>query len=418
METRGGRVGRALPSRWRAVNVLTVVLVSAALLGGWLGAAPVAHAADTGFVVIQNRATSEFPKDVAFSLQAQSPDQVTDARFVYTLADSPITYSDVVPVAPAIRVSAAFTMDLQQRYLPPGLMIHYRWILDGQSGGIYSTPWANVMVQDARFPWQSMTKGPLTLYWYDGDSAFATTVLGDATKAYLRAASEAGVQSIPTGQIYLYASLNDLRGALAQGTDQWVGGQTFPQYHEIVLLGPSAQVTQVDRDVTHEVTHLAVDGATVELAPLPTWLDEGMAMVAEGPVDQPYQTALANAAKSGTLLSIQSLTANFPEDPNQALVAYAESESLVRYFVQTYGQERLSQLVDAFRHGQTTDQALENSAGVSAAQFERAWRASVSGTSSGPTWVHILSGPIDFVSAFVRGLIADLSAGKPGTAKP
>jgi len=418
METRRGRLGRAFQSSGRRARLLTVWAMTMAMLLAWLGAAPAAQAADSGFVVIQNQATSDFPKDVAFSLLAQSPDPVDLARFVYTLADSPITYSDIVPIAPAIRVSPSFTLDLQQRYLPPGVMIHYHWILDGQSGGTYSTPWANVMVQDARFPWQSMTKGPLTLYWYDGDTAFASTVLSDATKAYLRAASEVGVQTVPTGQIYLYSTLSDFRGALAQGADQWVGGQTFPQYHVIVLLGPSAQVTQVDRDVSHEVTHLAVDGATTELAPLPTWLDEGMAIVSEGSVDQTYQTALDNAAKSGALLSVQSLSGNFPEDPNQALVAYAESGSLVRYFVQTYGQERLSQLVDAFRHGQTLDQAFENSAGVSAQQFEQGWRASISAKPAGSDWVSVLSGPINFLSAFLRGLISDLSAGKTAAATP
>ncbi|HEX5415714.1 MAG TPA: peptidase MA family metallohydrolase [Chloroflexota bacterium] len=411
-----------MEARRGCLNLLLTFALVVSLVVGWLGAAPVARAADNGLVVTQNTARSEFPRDVVFSLQAQSPDQVAQARLLYRLADDPVTYSDLVPVSPNVRVSASFTMDLQQRYLPPGVVITYQWLLDGQSGATFATPWASVTVTDPRFAWQTVTKGPLTLHWYDGDTAFANAVLADGVNSYLKAAKTAGAQTLPRGDIYLYASDTDLRGALAQGTDTWVGGQTFPRYHVIVLLGPSAQAAQVDRDLSHEVTHLAVDGATMELAPLPTWLDEGMAMAAEGSSEPAYQTALTDAAHADQLLSLQSLSANFPEDPNQALVAYAESESLVNYFTQQYGQERLARLVDAYRHGQTADQAFQNSAGVSAKQFEAAWRQSVGAapiaSSGGSPLVRTLSGPIDFISAVIRGLIDDFSSPKLKPASP
>lgn len=404
------------------LRLLITLAFVASLLVGWLGAAPAALAADNGFVVTQDSAQSEFPKDVLFSLQAQSPDQVSMVHLLYRLADSPVTYSDLVPMPRSARISASYTMNLRQQYVPPGVVIHYQWLLDGQSGAKYATPWASVAVADSRFSWQSMTNGPLTLHWYDGNTTFASSVLADGLNSYLQAAKGVGLGSVPAGQIYLYASSTDLQGALAQGTNQWVGGQTFPQYHVIVLLGPSTQAQQVARDVSHEVTHLAIDGATAELAPLPTWLDEGMAMAAEGPTDPAYQSALADAARSGQLISLQSLSGNFPEDPNQALVAYAESESLVRYFDQVYGQGRFAQLVDAFRHGQTADQAFTNSAGVSATQFEIAWRQSIgaspTASSGGSTWIRIVSGPVDFMSALVRGLIGDFSAGKVKAASP
>lgn len=411
-----------METRRGCVSLLITLAFVVSLLVGWLGVAPAAWAADNGFVVAQNGAKSEFPKDVVFSLQAQSPEPVAQAHLVYRLSDDPISYSDHVPVSPSGRVSASFTLDLQQRYLPPGVVIHYQWLLDGLGGAKYATPWSDVTVADSRFAWHTLTNGPLTLHWYDGDQAFATTVLGDALKSYNQAGQAVGAQSFPHGDIYLYASAADLQGALARGTDQWVGGQTFPQYHVVVLLGPSVQSAQVDRDVSHEVTHLAIDGATAALAPLPTWLDEGMAMVAEGPADPSYLSALNDAAQSGQLLSLQSLSGTFPEDPNQALVAYAESESMVRYFTQVYGQERLTQLVDAYRHGQTDDQAFANSAGVSAARFEAAWRQSIGapavGASQGSPWVRVLSGPIDFLSALVRGLVSDISSGKVKPASP
>lgn len=416
-----------METRRGCLSLLVTLAFVASLLFGWLGVAPPALAADNGFVVAQNSAKSEFPNDVVFSLQAQSPDPVAQAHLVYRLSDDPVSFSDRVPVSPSGRVSASFTLDLQQRYLPPGVVIHYKWLLDGLSGAKYATPWSDVTVADPRFAWHTLTNGPLTLHWYDGDQAFAATVLGDALKSYYQAAQtvgarNAGPQNVPHGDIYLYASAADLQGALAQGTDQWVGGQTFPKYHVVVLLGPSAQPGQVDRDVSHEVTHLAVDGATAELAPLPTWLDEGMAMVAEGPADPSYLSALNDAAQSGQLLSLQSLSGNFPEDPNQALVAYAESESMVRYFTQVYGQERLTQLVDAYRHGQTDDQAFTNSVGVSASRFEAGWRQSIGapavGALEGSPWVRVLSGPIDFLSALVRGLVSDISSGKVKPASP
>src|SRR5262249_48287854 len=146
--------------------------------------------------------------------------------------------------------------------------------------------------------------------------------------------------------VFLYGKIADFRGVLGVGSQEWVGGQTFPQYRVVLLLVSVNDVASAQRSVAHEMTHLLLDSDPPgSVAPLPTRLDEGVAMVDEGPTQRAFQQALDQAKSGHHLISIQSLMGNFPEAPDEATVAYAESESMVRFFVTRYGQEKLAALI-------------------------------------------------------------------------
>ena len=70
---------------------------------------------------------------------------------------------------------------------------------------------------------------------------------------------------------------------------------------------------------------------------------------------------------------------------SDATLAYAESASLVGYFVQSYGQAKLATLIAAFRQGDTADEAFRQAIGMSQLAFQQQWEASLQGTSSPST---------------------------------
>jgi len=134
------------------------------------------------------------------------------------------------------------------------------------------------------------------------------------------------------------------------------------------------------------MTHMAIDTTAEDpYGALPTWLSEGMAMVAEGPMDPVFVQALNSAARSGRLLSIQSLSGNFPSSTEEATLAYAESGSIVDYFIRTYGQQKLAVLIRAFRAGSSSDEAFRAATGLSTLEFQHAWEASIGAVPSGST---------------------------------
>jgi hypothetical protein len=350
-------------------------LIALALIGI---AAPPANAASAGITVSENAVQNSFPKNIQFTVRAQSSSQISSARLAYRLGDDPITFVANANYTPGFRIVATYPIDLQRDYLPPGVIVHFQWQIQDMAGGEFTTAWSDLKVTDPRFLWHERGLGNVVLHWYEGDDNFADAILDSASKAFVAAQRDALAPWLGPVQIYVYANDQDFRSALGAGADEWIGGQTYSILHIVVILATSSNTDAARRVAVHEVTHATIDGANPDpFGPLPSWLDEGIAMMAEGDSLPVFTDALTKGIQGHHLMSLQSLSGSFPADPDQATLAYAESESVVRYFVKTYGRERLAILIAAFHAGNDADAAFQTTAGVSARDFERAWIASV-----------------------------------------
>ena len=67
----------------------------------------------------------------------------------------------------------------------------------------------------------------------------------------------------------------------------------------------------------------------------------------------------------------------FPTRPRRFGLAYAESVSAVDFFVETYGQERLVELITSFARGIGLDEAFLAATDADFASFDDAWLASL-----------------------------------------
>jgi hypothetical protein len=158
----------------------------------------------------------------------------------------------------------------------------------------------------------------------------------------------------------------------------WVGGQAYPE-ENIVILGTSGSDAQWDKDtVIHELTHVLVGHFTFScLGGVPQWLNEGLAVYSEGPLDSQFQKPLDQAIKADNLLSVRSISGSFSEVSDKADLSYAESYSLVNFLIKTYGQDKMTALLSAFRDGATSDQALTQTYGFNIDGLEDQWRTSI-----------------------------------------
>jgi hypothetical protein len=342
---------------------------------------------------------------------AQNISEITSVRFAYRLGDDPVTSVATVAFPPGFRIDLQHKIDLTRHFVPPGVTVHYQWELQDQTGAELQTDWADLAVVDPRYLWHEQSLGGVTLHWYDGDNQFADAVLGAGARALAAAAQEQSASSIPPVQVFLYANQNDLRSSLGAGSAQWVGGETLPAYHVVLLLASSADPVQAQRSIAHEMTHIAVAAGDNPFGPLPSWLDEGLAMVAEGEPDAPSVQALQAAAQSHRLLSIASISGNLPETTDQVVLAYAESDSIVRFLVRTYGNGKLNALIGAFRQGATEDEAFQQALGLSTIQFQQAWQSSLVPSASraaatgGSPILRTLSAPVQLVAAIIQDLV-------------
>ena len=132
------------------------------------------------------------------------------------------------------------------------------------------------------------------------------------------------------------------------------------------------------RTISHELTHLVVGQVTDNpYGGLPTWLNEGLAMAAEGIPSATFSTVFQNALNDGALISVRSLASPFSVYADISYLAYAESERIVTYLLETYGRDKMLELLNTFAGGSSYDGALEKVYGFDMDGLNREWMRSI-----------------------------------------
>lgn len=330
--------------------------------------------------VISNKHTNEFPNQIKFALEASSASEITKITLYYKLKGSSILTYAYPKFQRGRRIQTEYVWNTQTKYVPPGAELQYYWTIEDASGNKLKTQQSSFTIEDTRFRWQKQGNDKVTLYWYQGDASFAANILQFANKALDELSREVGIQLQEPVKIYIYASTKDLLGALEPKAQEWTGGRSFSELGIIALtVEPSTSgISWAQRAVPHELSHVVIHQATRNpYGDIPQWLDEGLAMHAEGELDASYQRVLEAAIKNNRLISLKSLASNFPADPEQARLSYAESHSVVEFILKRYGREKMAALLAVFKEGSTYDDALMAALGVDVDSLETEWRASL-----------------------------------------
>ena len=199
----------------------------------------------------------------------------------------------------------------------------------------------------------------LTLYWYEGDETFARELMATAQQVLLRLDSYAGAELSSPAAIYIYAKSEDLLGAMIF-PQEWTGGVAYTRFSTIAIGIPPDNLDWGKRAMTHELTHLVIHQVVFNpYNDLPTWLDEGIAMYAEGPMEPVFVNLLVNAINEDELITVRSLSSPFSAYVDEASLSYAESYSMVEFLIVTYGQAKMLELLNTFAEGSDYDGALD-----------------------------------------------------------
>jgi hypothetical protein len=328
--------------------------------------------------VVEEKHDISFRQKIVFTITVEGPSEISEATLLYRVAGQPVTGRGKGEFQPGRRVQASWEWSLSHDYIPPGTEIEYWWQIKDAAGGQLKTNQTTFTCEDDRFEWKELSSEKLRLYWYKGDDAFGKALFDKASEALDKLATDAGIEVKKQVKIFIYGSHEDLLGALAVDTQEWTGGQAFVDYGIVAIGVEPGELEWGKRATVHELTHLVVGQETKNpYGDLPHWLDEGLAMYAEGDLEPIYRTVLKKAADSDTLQSVQTLSSGFPADPNEAILAYAESYSLVDFITNKLGRDKMAKLLDIFAEGATYDGALTQALGMNTNGLEDAWRASI-----------------------------------------
>jgi len=337
--------------------------------------------ADGGVSIKSSGAEPQFPSAITFTLEAEADSDIVDVDLEYrVLRRSLVPESCRVDVdfTDGETVTATWRWDmLETGGLPPGTEVEYRWRIEDAGNNVVETPPDTVRFDDLRYDWDHISNDDVNFFWYAGDAAFIQDLAGAADEALNDLSSGIGVSLEQPANFYIYASTWDLHGALVY-PDEWTGGVAFPGYSTIVIGIAPGNVEWGKRTIAHELGHLVVHQYVFgPYGVLPTWLDEGLAMDAEGELRADLQQMLDHAIARDSLFSISSIASSFPTDPDEAKLSYAESYSVVRFLIDSYGGDKIVELLQVFRDGSTDDEALLQVYGFDTDGLGERWRVSL-----------------------------------------
>jgi hypothetical protein len=355
---------------------ISVAILMLLLLGGLV--MPVR--AQATIQVVSDTASLVFPEKIDFRAGFRAAANITAVVLEYGTAQ--LTCGTVEAKAfptftPGKDVQVDWSWEMRQSTsLAPGASVWWRWQVSDSTGAQFTSPTQTIIWLDSTHPWQVITGGDINLHYYAGGASFGRQLHDAAAKALARLAQDVGLGTELPVDIYIYANANDLKDAVLY-EPSWVGGQAFPE-DNIVIIGVSPD--ELDWGMTteaHELTHVLVGHLTFScLGFIPTWLNEGLAKYGGGGLQAYEQTTFDQAVASDTLISLRSLTGNFPES-DAAYLAYAESYSVVNFLIKTYGRNKMNTLLLDLRDGQTIDDALQAVYGFETDSLEAAWRSSI-----------------------------------------
>ncbi|MCP4607506.1 MAG: hypothetical protein GY845_02155 [Planctomycetes bacterium] len=313
--------------------------------------------------VSNNQTIINFPDTVGFTLEGTSALPVTKISLEYG-TDKRTLVNEISRVEPEYAtgsdVSASWVWLMKETFgsVPPGAKIWWRWRITDENDRMYTTPRQTVVYEDTRFNWKVESREDMDLYYHDRDSSFGKELTDGIEEKLARIELEAEIPEDRKIKILIYADNDEFQSAILFAPD-WAGGLAFTQYNIIVYGIRPDQFEWGKRTLAHEITHVLVEEATFgPFGDVPTWLNEGLAMHSEGEMTEYHKGILESAIANDELRSVQSISSSFPADPDMATLAYVQSSSLVSYLLDTYGWEKMRELLEVFKEGSTYDSGL------------------------------------------------------------
>jgi len=361
-----------------------LILTFGLLLATLVFPTPKAVSAAPGVDVIDDEPILNFPDSITFRATLEGSAPITSVILEY--GTDQLTCGTVVAKAfpqftPGTTVNAEWTWEMRQSgSLPPGATLWWRWRYTDENGVESVSEKKTLPWLDALHNWQTVTSGSINIHWYSGDQAFAEDLLNAALTGLARLQNDAGLQPDKPIHLYIYANTEDMKDAILY-EPSWTGGMAYSD-HDIVIIGISQSDLEWGRTtIAHELTHVLVGHLTFScLGDVPTWLNEGLAVYGEGDLDSDSQSQLNEAIRSDQLISVRSLSGGFSEVPSRAYLSYSQSYSIVKFLIETYGQDRMNSLLITLRDGTTVDDALTLVYGFDIDGLDNAWRQSIGAT--------------------------------------
>lgn len=320
-----------------------------------------------------------FGEEIQFKGSIHSPSPIKEAvLFIQPFGAD----TQLMQFKPGVTGKINLTYDVAKNPMRAFTRVDYWYQVKLQSGDENSSQTYSFFYEDNRYDWQRLDSERFEISWATGDLEFGQTLMNVAVDSLASAQSILPVDPLIPLRIYVYPTASELQSAVNLSSLSWSAGHADPDTGVILLSiapGPDARA-EMERQLPHEVMHILeyqILGDKYDHAPM--WLLEGLASSAELYPNPEYQQVLENAVKEESLIPIIVLCDSFPRDLSGAILAYAESNSFVRFIYQNYGGNGIIGLLNQYRDGLRCEAGVQAALGTSLVQVEGRWQTEILG---------------------------------------
>ncbi|MFC1879339.1 peptidase MA family metallohydrolase [Chloroflexota bacterium] len=332
-------------------------------------------------------ATYEFGERIDFQAIISTSVPVDLAIIAFQERDNPHTIVDRAQITALddSNYKITYSHKTSDDSLRAFVTVQFHFELIFEDGKELQIPGKEFIYVDDRVDWQWETRdevnSPFQVYHSRKDDLkFGQDVLDKAQEG-LKNLQTLLPYAIPDPlTIIIYPDSQTLQLALDKTSPDWVAGHADPALGAIIIALPEGpdQYLLMEQRIPHELMHIALYQETKDgYLNLPTWLNEGLASLAELYPNPDYRILLDYAKENNDLLPISALCDGFPRDASRALLAYAQAASFTRYLYDSYGRPGMAKLVETYTTGVDCDHGVQIALDKSLTQLERQWRSEV-----------------------------------------
>lgn len=368
-------------------------------------------AAQTTQPAFDSRADYAFGQVMNFYLQIENAGSIDHVTLFFRAPEFANTYTAEVAFTPGETVTLSHDIDLTQVRLAPFTTVTFWWLLHTTNGEEMRVPEQTITYEDDQFEWQTLTQGNMIAHWTGDDPALGQLALDIMAETLLRLRTLMPVTEALPLHVYIYPSSADLRAALRLAGRDWVGAHAHPELGVMLVTAVNTRTAAADlrQSIPHEMVHFYLYQATgVAYDTLPAWFNEGLATYMEESPNPGYEALLETAVANQATIPFNELCHTFPAVEEQALLAYAQSDSLIRFIQARYGNQAVRKLVETFADGGDCHSAVSRTLQLSLEELNRDWLRSLQPRSplvqflyNNGLWLLLLAGGFGITSLLI-----------------
>ena len=328
--------------------------------------------------VLSTSVVSEFPEGMRYFIEVEGENEIEEISVRLKVGRNQNRAYEYFEFdkASSVESELLWRTGIRGRYIPPGTIITYYFLIRDSDGNEFSTEDAEFIYYDARFEWEEVTDGPVAVAYHGPVRRRAEIILEAIMDTLDFMGPLLGADTSIPIRVTMYNNVKEMLEALPPGSstirrELITEGQAFTDIGTLLVLGGGRGATgTASHELTHILNHRAGDSI---IRRIPSWLDEGLAEFGNVAPGFSYDIALEFALGTDRLLPITSMPV-LPGDPEDVIIFYGQARSIVEYMIAAYGPAAMRELLAVFREGVNMDDAIERVYGISRVELENDWR--------------------------------------------